>query len=118
MRLTLEIDYQRLNGEVILHIQPVGGQQDGEHNVNIFELSLDCNDIEIEKIESVEEKEDSSLYFVSLLSHKLTSWVLTIRADVPGPPPTLIRVSYSTLPSSRSLLWRNIGTPGLENNTE
>ena len=70
MRLTLEIDYQRLNGEVILHIQPVGGQQDGEHNENIFELSLDCNDIEIEKIESVEEKEDSSLNFVSLLSHK------------------------------------------------
>ena len=106
MRLTLEIDYQRLNGEVILHIQPVGGQQDGEHKVNIFELSLDCNDIEIEKIESVEEKEDSSLYFVSLLSHKLTPWVLTIRANVPGPPPSLIRVSYSTLPSSRSLLWR------------
>ena len=110
MQLTLDTEGRRLHGEVILHILPFGHQQDESEkdDCEVFQLSLDCNDILVENVEAVKisKEEDEKLDTVSLLSHNLTPWALNIRAEGPGPPPPLIRISYSTLPSSRSLLWR------------
>ena len=111
MRLALDMEGRRLHGEVILHILPLEEQQveRSKEDCEVFQLLLDCNDIVVESVEAVEirKEDEEKLNRVSLLSHNLTSWVLNISADCPGPPPPLIRISYSTLPSSRSLLWHN-----------
>ena len=111
MRLALDMEGRRLHGEVILHILALEDQPDerDKQDCEVFQLVLDCNDIVVESVEAVDiSKEDrEKLNTVSLLSHNLTSWVLNIRAEGPGPPPPFIRIAYSTLPSSRSLLWHN-----------
>ena len=111
MSLTVDMEGMRLHGEVLLHIRLLGEQlyERVEGEGDIFQLSLDCNDIAVDKVEVVEKsncKEGGRLNAVSLLSHDLTLWALNIRAEGPGPPPCLIRIFYSTLSSSRSLLWR------------
>merc|ERR1712032_1350062 len=104
MQLALDMEGRRLHGEVILHIQHFGEQQDesGKEDCEVFHISLDCNDIVVGSVEVVEiSKEEEKLNTVSLLQHNLTPWVLNIKAEGPGPPPQLIRISYSTLPSSQ-----------------
>ena len=58
MSLTVDMEGMRLHGEVLLHIRLLGeGEQlyervEGEGD--IFQLSLDCNDIAVDKVEVVE----------------------------------------------------------------
>ena len=97
MSLTVDMEGMRLHGEVLLHIRLLGEQlyERVEGEGDIFQLSLDCNDIAVDKVEVVEKsncKEGGRLNAVSLLSHDLTLWALNIRAEGPGPPPCLIRI--------------------------
>lgn len=83
--------------QVVLHLVTEQEWQEQQ-----FELVLDCNDIDVERVEEVEEGQQKTL---RPLAYTLGPWSLTVTAQ--GPTPRLVRVVYSTLPCSRSLLWRS-----------